>query len=118
MVRRLNAIPGVRCELPVGGYFLWVDFSALAQTFAAHGHTTVDQFLLHEARVAVISGGHFAEGTDEFRHFARLNCGRSLASLTQACARIAFAVSWQGPAQPDRAAPPKGGAKGEREAAA
>jgi aspartate/methionine/tyrosine aminotransferase len=89
MVKQLSAIPGLRVQHPAGGYFLWVDFSTYAAWFDGR---SVDDFLLREARVAVIGGGHFAEGVERYAHFARINCGRSLALLDKAVARIEAAL--------------------------
>ncbi len=93
MLRRLRAIPSLRVDHPQGGYFLFVDFSAYAAVARAKGYDSADAFLLHEARVATIGGGHFAEGVDTFKYFVRINCGRTASLLEQATDRIHRALA-------------------------
>jgi aspartate/methionine/tyrosine aminotransferase len=90
---RLGAIPSVAVAYPAGGYFLFADFSAHAPLFASLGYATAADFLLHEARVAVLAGAHFAEGIARFRHHVRINCGRAPRILDEACDRIAGALA-------------------------
>ncbi|MDY7540720.1 pyridoxal phosphate-dependent aminotransferase [Undibacterium sp. RTI2.1] len=87
------------CQLsvhtPQGGYFIFADLSTYAKRYQQLGYTHAEQFLLQEARVATISGEHFAEGyagKDHYRHFVRINCGRDSAVLTRAAQRIKIAL--------------------------
>ncbi len=73
---------------PDGGYFIFVDLSKYAPFYESLGYTDASSFLLHKAKVATISGYHFAESIDQLRHFVRINCGRSLDLLTKAADRI------------------------------
>lgn len=80
---------------PQGGYFIFADLSAYAEQYQQLGYTHADQFLLQQARVATISGEHFAEGyagKDQYRHFVRINCGRDSAVLARAAQRIKTAL--------------------------
>ncbi|MGD3109957.1 pyridoxal phosphate-dependent aminotransferase [Streptomyces sp. YGL11-2] len=92
MVRELDAVPSLRINVPQGGYFLFVDFSAFADAYGKRGHRTADRFLLDEAKVATICGNHFAEG-EPLDHFVRINCGRTGALLSEAGRRIRQALS-------------------------
>jgi aspartate aminotransferase len=87
MLRQLGAIPSMQAHHPVGGYFLFIDFSPYAPHYKKHGYARVDQFLLEEARVATLCGSHFAEGED-LDHFVRINCGRSIDLIRKAGQRI------------------------------
>jgi aspartate aminotransferase len=90
---RLAKLSSLKIAPPEGGYFLFVDFSGCADSYGRLGHERADQFLLQEARVAAISGTFFGQGIDDLRHFVRLNCGRSIELLNEACARIEAAVA-------------------------
>ena len=93
VARRLADVGGLHIAYPDGGYFLFVDFSRYAALYEALGLEDAEQFLLHSARVAAISGTHFGPGMDDMKHFVRLNCGRAIGLLNEACARIEKALS-------------------------
>jgi aspartate aminotransferase len=99
VLHRLSSIGSLNIASPDGGYFLFVDFSKHAESYGRLGYQRADQFLLQEARVATISGSSFAQGPDHLRHFVRINCGRSIGLLEEACARIEKAVSRLDPAR-------------------
>lgn len=94
VLRRLTETCALEIDPPDGGYFLFAGFARHAARYERRGHERADRFLLREARVATISGCHFADGfDDELRHFVRINCGRSAALLDEACARIEGALA-------------------------
>ncbi|MGH7488918.1 MAG: aminotransferase class I/II-fold pyridoxal phosphate-dependent enzyme, partial [bacterium] len=93
VARRLANVGGLHFAYPDGGYFLFVDFSHYAPLYEKPGIENAEQFLLHEARVAAISGTHFGPEMDEIKHFVRLNCGRSIDLLNEACVRIEKALA-------------------------
>lgn len=81
---------------PQGGYFIFVDFSLYADKYGELGYETAEHFLLENARVATISGVHFAHGSaqaNQFSNFVRINCGRNLNLLILAASRIKHALS-------------------------
>ncbi|WP_224388958.1 pyridoxal phosphate-dependent aminotransferase [Pseudonocardia sp. ICBG1293] len=97
MFGALGSAPGLSVRRPQGGYFLFVDLSAHADSYRGLGHDRADQFLLAEARVATISGRHFAEGAvgpavEALDHVVRINCGRTTSLLTSAGHRIRTAL--------------------------
>ncbi|MFJ6749131.1 pyridoxal phosphate-dependent aminotransferase [Streptomyces sp. NPDC091266] len=92
MLRELDAVPGLKISPAQGGYFLFVDFSSYADAYRKHGYDTADQFLLAEAKVATIGGGHFAEG-HLLDHYVRINCGRTGSLVSEAGARIRRALT-------------------------
>ena len=80
---------------PQGGYFIFVDLSCFADRYTGLGFQDADHFLLEKARVATISGRHFAGGyikSDVYKHFVRMNCGRDRAILMHAAQRIERAL--------------------------
>jgi aspartate/methionine/tyrosine aminotransferase len=93
VARRLANVGGLSIAYPDGGYFLFVDFSRYSPLYEKIGFKRADQFLLHKARVATISGTHFGPGMDEMKHFVRLNCGRAFDLLNEACVRIEMELS-------------------------
>jgi|25_taG_2_1085351.scaffolds.fasta_scaffold02205_2 aspartate/methionine/tyrosine aminotransferase len=90
---RLNQIPGVAAPVPEGGYFAFLDLTSLKGEIQAQGYSRADDFLLNEARVATISGAHFAEDVPEMDYFVRVNCGRSRDVLEAASDRISRSVN-------------------------
>jgi aspartate aminotransferase len=93
VVARLAPVPGVDAAVPGGGYFLFVDLSGCASRYEARGYDSAAGFLLGEARVATIDGGFFADQRPGMQHLVRMNCGRSLDVLAEACTRIEDAVA-------------------------
>ena len=104
VLRRLSDIGPLTISPPDGGYFLFADFSKCADAYQRLGYQRADQFLLQEATVATISGAFFAPGLDDFSHFVRINCGRSLEVLNEACSRLELAVQRLGIPRTTRAA--------------
>jgi aspartate aminotransferase len=90
---RLDGLNGLDVDIPEGGYFLFVDFSACASRYAQLGCDGAASFLLQKAGVATIDGRTFADGQAGMEHFVRVNCGRSWDVLDEACTRIERAVT-------------------------
>jgi aspartate aminotransferase len=62
MVNRLNAIPGVRCPMPAGAFYVFPNIAGLFDRGSGKRAQTaadVATFLLEEARVAVVPGEPF-----------------------------------------------------------
>jgi aspartate/methionine/tyrosine aminotransferase len=81
----LNAMPGVRCAMPEGGFYAWADISRLGRPSA-----DVAETLLHDHHVAVVPGSAFG-ATGE--GYLRLTCVRSWAELEAAVPRLRRALS-------------------------
>ena len=82
-------------EMPQGGYFIFVSFEKYANKYKGIGYTDASEFLLEKARVATISGEHFAVGYSNssiYRDYVRINCGRSIDVLKEAIFRIKQAL--------------------------
>jgi len=88
VVNRLNAIPGIHCNLPEGAFYVFPSCQGLLGKQTADGIVITDsnafaEFLLKSALVAVVPGIAFGlEG------FFRISYATSDAILTEACNRI------------------------------
>jgi aspartate aminotransferase len=93
MVDRLRAIPGVACTEPKGAFYAFPDVTAFIGRRTAAGKAIADDaalsdYLLDEARVAVVPGSaFFAPG------FIRLSYATSQANIDQALLRITAALA-------------------------
>jgi aspartate/methionine/tyrosine aminotransferase len=84
IVAGLNAIPGVRCPLPAGAFYVFPN----VQAFGRSSEELAD-YLLEEAGVAVLPGtafGHHGEG------YLRLSYANSLENIETALGRMAEAL--------------------------
>ena len=72
LVNRLNGIPGVRCNTPDGAFYAFADFSDYFTKKIGDqpmgGSANVCEYLLTEARVALVPG--IAFGADDFIRFS------------------------------------------------
>ena len=63
MVQRLNAIPGVRCSMPTGAFYAFPNIRGLLGRHGPGGSiktpTELANYLLHDAKVAVVPGEPF-----------------------------------------------------------
>jgi aspartate aminotransferase len=90
VARRLDAIPGVRCPCPEGGFYAWADISG---TGWSDVHFT--DALLEREHVAVVPGSAFGPNG---AGFIRVTCVRSGPILEEALSRIAGFVMSAAPA--------------------
>ena len=80
MARRLNAIPGVRCSEPEGGFYAWADISG-----SGWSDVHFADALLKIEHVAVVPGSAFGPSG---AGFIRVTCVRSWPVLEEALSRI------------------------------
>ena len=81
IVARLNAMPGIRCILPKGAFYVFANISGTglaAQEFSDR--------LLEEAHVAVVPGDNF--GSKDGMHFIRLSYATSMESIQAGMDRL------------------------------
>jgi aspartate aminotransferase len=90
LVPLLNRIPGFRCRPPAGAFYAFPEVSACYRP-GCQGSIAFAEFLLEEARVAVVPGAAF--GADGH---IRISFACSRASLEEGVARIAAALSGDG----------------------
>ena len=87
IVALLEAIPGVKCPRPAGAFYVFPDFSAFTNGGRFADDMALTQFLLEQARVAVVPGSAFgAEG------HLRLSYATSDALIEEGMRRIASAL--------------------------
>jgi aspartate/methionine/tyrosine aminotransferase len=82
IVRRLNEIPGVRCELPKGSFFAFADIRELNL-----GSLEFAEYLVKEAGVVLTSGSGF-----DYEGFVRLSYAAEPESIKKAMDRMNAAV--------------------------
>jgi aspartate aminotransferase len=93
VVQALNSIPGVRCLMPEGAFYVFPDFSALLGKPLKYGrvcHSTEDlaMYLLDTVKVGIVHGEAFgAPG------YARLSYAMSLDQIKEGVARIQDALT-------------------------
>lgn len=92
-VSKLTNISDINIPIPNGGFFIFADFTRYGQAIEKIGYENTADFLLEKARVATIAGSYFANGSDELKHFVRMNTGRSQEVLDEAAQRIEVALS-------------------------
>jgi aspartate/methionine/tyrosine aminotransferase len=80
----LNAVPGVTCGTPEGGYYAWPDISGTGWDDEA-----LASALLETARVVVVPGSAFGPSG---RGFLRVTCVRSWPEIREAVQRIARVI--------------------------
>jgi aspartate aminotransferase len=85
IVEGLNRIPGIRCHKPQGAFYVFPNIEGTGMK-----SKEMEQFLLHQAGVAALSGtsfGKYGEG------FIRLSYANSIANINKALERIAGALA-------------------------
>ncbi|HVS30624.1 MAG TPA: pyridoxal phosphate-dependent aminotransferase [Thermoanaerobaculia bacterium] len=87
LVPALNAIPGFCCADPDGAFYVFPDISGCFGKAGIHDSQSFANFLLDEARVAVVPGSAF--GLDEF---VRISYATSMERLREGVARIESAI--------------------------
>ncbi|HEX8410566.1 MAG TPA: pyridoxal phosphate-dependent aminotransferase [Thermoanaerobaculia bacterium] len=87
LVPALNAITGTCCADPDGAFYVFPDVSAYFGRRGITDSQSFANFLLDEARVAVVPGGAF--GADDF---VRISYATSMERIHEGVARIAAAV--------------------------
>jgi aspartate aminotransferase len=93
VVERLNTIPGITCPTPEGAFYVYPDCGGLIGKAAPNGTPIANDealanYLLDEARVAVVHGAAFG-----LEPAFRISYATSDALLAEACDRIATAAA-------------------------
>ena len=87
LVPALNAIPGICCTDPDGAFYVFPDIRAFFGKQGIRDSQSFADFLLDEARVAVVPGAAF--GADEF---VRISYATSMDRIREGVSRIAAAA--------------------------
>jgi aspartate aminotransferase len=88
LVEALNAVDGICCTDPDGAFYVFPDISAYFGRAGITDSQSFANFLLDEARVAVVPGGAF--GLD---NFVRLSYATSMERLKEGIRRLGAAVA-------------------------
>lgn len=92
IVEKLNSIPGISCAMPGGAFYVFPNVSELfGKTFGDFSISDADrlaEFLLEEAKVAVVPGSGFGAP-----NYIRLSYATSMEAIEKGLDRIADAVS-------------------------
>jgi len=87
IVPALNAIPGIRCSHPDGAFYVFPEISAFFGRAGITDSQSFANFLLDEARVAVVPGGAFGAGD-----FVRISYATSMERIREGVARMEAAL--------------------------
>jgi aspartate/methionine/tyrosine aminotransferase len=85
MTAGLDAIPGLKCPMPEGGFYGWVDISETGST-----SEQAAQKLLEQERVAVVPGSAFGSSGEGY---LRITCVKSRKDLEEGLRRIGNALT-------------------------
>jgi aspartate aminotransferase len=88
LVDQLKTVPGFRCGLPEGAFYLFPCIREALRLTSLHNSEEFSRFLLQEARVATVPGTAF--GLDGY---IRLSYATSAVNLREALSRIRTAMS-------------------------
>jgi len=93
IVALLNAVPGIRCALPDGAFYVYPSVEGLLGRQTPEGKTLdtdldVVMYLLDQAGVAVLDGAAYG-----LSPYLRLSFATSMAQIEEGCARIAKACA-------------------------
>ncbi|MFQ5456296.1 MAG: pyridoxal phosphate-dependent aminotransferase [Nitrospirota bacterium] len=87
IVERLNRINGISCMMPTGAFYAFPNISGLFDNKQIRGSTEFADYLLEEAKVAVVAGSAF--GAD---NYIRLSYAASMENIKEAMDRIEQAL--------------------------
>jgi aspartate aminotransferase len=87
-LRILNAIPGVRMEVPKGAFYAFPDVSAYTAAGFGGSSVALAEYLLNEAGVAVVPGKPFGDD-----RFIRLSFAKDLKTLETGLNRLTAALA-------------------------
>ncbi len=89
IVRLLNEVPGVSCQVPGGAFYVWPNVTEACRKIGAADSEEFRKRLLNEAGVALLADIHFgARVPDEGQH-VRFSYAASQAAIEQGVARMA-----------------------------
>jgi len=94
IVKGLNKIPGFSCHTPAGAFYAYPNVTEACRTHGFRSSRELQQFLLHEAGVAVLGQQCFGtRPADEDQEYIRLSYVSSSADIQEALRRIQTALS-------------------------
>jgi aspartate aminotransferase len=89
LVAGLNQIPGIRCALPEGAFYVYPNVTEACRRMGCASAEALQYRLLHEAGVAVLCRTHFGSRNEgETEEYLRLSFATSEANLQEALDRM------------------------------
>src|ERR687896_988963 len=89
IVRLLNDVPGVTCQVPGGAFYVWPNVTEACRRIGAQDSEEFRKRLLNEAGVAVLADIHFGMRVPGEGQHVRFSYAASKAALEQGVARLA-----------------------------
>ncbi len=88
IVSGLNEIPGFRCLMPGGAFYVWPNVTEACRTVGAKDSEEFRKMLLHEAGVAVLADVHFGTTIEGEGEHLRLSYASSFEAIDEGLSRI------------------------------
>ena len=89
IVAGLNALPGFRCVVPGGAFYVWPNVSEACRMVGAADSEELRKRLLHDAGVAVLADVHFGRPVAGEGEHLRFSYASSLEAIEEGLSRIA-----------------------------
>ncbi len=93
IVRLLNDVPGVSCQLPGGAFYAWPNVTEACRMVGADDSEVLRKKLLHEAGVAVLADIHFGPRVPNEGQHIRFSYATSDEAIEKGVARMAAWIS-------------------------
>lgn len=83
-VREINSVPGLRCNSPMGSFYIFINVKGLGM-----GETELAARLLDEAKIALVPGSVFGKNGEGY---LRMSFANSYENIKEGCARLKAAA--------------------------
>ena len=93
IVSGLNELPGFRCLVPGGAFYVWPNVTGACRMVGAADSEELRKRLLHEAGVAVLADVHFGRPVAGEGEHVRFSYASSLEAIEEGLSRIAAFLS-------------------------
>jgi len=88
IVRLLNAVPGVTCQVPGGAFYVWPNVTEACRMIGSADSEEFRKRLLNEAGVALLADIHFGTRVPDEGQHVRFSYAASQAAIEQGVARM------------------------------
>src|SRR5205807_4822892 len=89
IVRLLNEVPGVKCQVPGGAFYVWPNVTEACRRVGAADSEQFRKRLLNEAGVALLADIHFGSRVPGARQHVRFSYAASKQAIEQGVGRMA-----------------------------
>ena len=96
IVGLLNEVPGVRCQMPGGAFYVWPNVTEACEMIGATDSEHFRKRLLNEAGVAVLADIHFGERVPDEGQHIRFSYAASNEAIREGIARMARFIEKNG----------------------